>query len=298
MHPTPPEQTTASPQAPARHGWRKLLPVHPAADVFPLLPPDELAALGEDIRRNGLRELPTIWLDAKSDDTFDAYLTDGRNRLDAMEAMGAEFVKFTMPPELHIRLPGAGVVSLKPQVEIGDPGIAVVSANIHRRHLTPAERANLAIRAIEAAGSFVGHPAKPGRPQGLAAKVAKVAGVSKDTALEQIAVLRDNELKLALAERRLSAVEAARVVRLRIKKEREERDRDKRAEKYVEMRAATEARRADLERRFMDAATEHCRREPDSVPDLLRTIYRATVSYGFEKLFESLIVAWGAEAVA
>jgi hypothetical protein len=44
--------------APATTGaatsWRDTLRIHPACAMFPLLPPDELRALGEDIRANGM----------------------------------------------------------------------------------------------------------------------------------------------------------------------------------------------------------------------------------------------------
>jgi hypothetical protein len=36
--------------------WRDLLPVHPAAELFPMMSEEELRALGEDIKKNGLRE--------------------------------------------------------------------------------------------------------------------------------------------------------------------------------------------------------------------------------------------------
>jgi hypothetical protein len=35
--------------------WRKVLPIHPAAELLPRMAHDELRALGEDIRENGLR---------------------------------------------------------------------------------------------------------------------------------------------------------------------------------------------------------------------------------------------------
>ena len=34
--------------------WRDVIKVHPATDLFPMMSPDELKALGEDIRQNGL----------------------------------------------------------------------------------------------------------------------------------------------------------------------------------------------------------------------------------------------------
>jgi hypothetical protein len=280
------------------HGWRKTLPIHPAADLFPLLPPDELLELGEDIAKNGLREAPSVWLDPESGDP---YLIDGRNRLDAMEALGLQFLHFTpLPARFEVRLPAAGQHAyIGLDTDPGhDPAVIVIAANIHRRHLTPAERANLALQAIEAAGSFVGHPAKLGRPQGLAAKVAKVAGVSKDTAAEQIAVLRDNELKIALAERRLTAAEAGKVVRIRMKAEARQREKEERDAKFADIRAATDLRLANLEKRFINAATERCQRDPDVLPDLLLKLYRATVRNGFENLFDNLIAAWAAEPTA
>jgi hypothetical protein len=61
--------------------WRAHLKVHPAAELFPLMPPDELKALAHDIKANGL--CSTITLD--EDDS----LLDGRNRLDALALLEA-----------------------------------------------------------------------------------------------------------------------------------------------------------------------------------------------------------------
>jgi hypothetical protein len=36
--------------------WRDILPVHPAADLFPMMTPDEITAFGEDIKNNGLKQ--------------------------------------------------------------------------------------------------------------------------------------------------------------------------------------------------------------------------------------------------
>jgi hypothetical protein len=35
--------------------WRDVLPIHPAAELFPLISPDELRPIGEDIKAHGLR---------------------------------------------------------------------------------------------------------------------------------------------------------------------------------------------------------------------------------------------------
>jgi hypothetical protein len=37
--------------------WRDVLKVHPAADLFPLMLPDESKALGDDIKNQGLAGL-------------------------------------------------------------------------------------------------------------------------------------------------------------------------------------------------------------------------------------------------
>ena len=47
-------------------GWRDLIQVHPAAKLFPLMSPEELQALGEDIRTNGLK-MPIALLVGKND---------------------------------------------------------------------------------------------------------------------------------------------------------------------------------------------------------------------------------------
>src|SRR5215207_5930145 len=74
--------------------WRDVLPIHPAADLFPMMSPDELKALTEDIARG--MQSPVILIEvAESPVKVKAgrgqlkpvALLDGRNRLDAMEAI-------------------------------------------------------------------------------------------------------------------------------------------------------------------------------------------------------------------
>jgi len=118
-------------------GWRAVLPIHPAASLFPPMTPDELRELGEDIKKNGLK-LPIAI-------TGDGKLLDGRNRLDAMEAAGVEF-KFkrtTNGGPIHIDIAG-GDLSFA-QVVTSDPVAFVISTNIcrHHLHLTVEQRRNL-----------------------------------------------------------------------------------------------------------------------------------------------------------
>ena len=65
--------------------WRDVLPVHPAADLFPLMTANELRKLGEDLHKNGLRTAVAVFKEQKH---FPPALLDGRNRLDAIEAAG------------------------------------------------------------------------------------------------------------------------------------------------------------------------------------------------------------------
>lgn len=88
------------------------MPVHPAAEVFPMLPPDELAELAEDIRVNGLAH-PIV--------VKDGVLIDGRNRREACRIAGVE------PRTLELN--GQ------------DPKAFIVSSNVKRRRLTKGQSA-------------------------------------------------------------------------------------------------------------------------------------------------------------
>src|SRR5437867_1808404 len=106
------------------------LEVHPAADIFPLLEGAEFEALVEDIRSNGLQN--PIQLDAEG-----RMILDGRNRLGACRKAGVE--------PLFERWRGKGAA-----LE------AVISLNVHRRHMNESQRALVAGRlkeqlAVEAA---------------------------------------------------------------------------------------------------------------------------------------------------
>ena len=94
--------------------------VHPVAAFFPMLPDDELQALAEDIRANGL--MHPIVLNAAG------VLLDGRNRLSACKLAGVEPHAIVLPEET-------------------DEVAFIISANVARRHLTKGQCAMAIARA-------------------------------------------------------------------------------------------------------------------------------------------------------
>ena len=99
-------------------------PVHPAAELLPLLPDDELQGLAADIREHGLHE--PVWL--YDDPDLGTVLLDGRNRVRACALAGVEVTTRTYTGD--------------------SPTAFVVSENAHRRHLTTGQRAALAYAAL------------------------------------------------------------------------------------------------------------------------------------------------------
>lgn len=75
--------TMAGPTISTSRQWREVLPPHSAAELFPLLPPDELVELAEDIKKHGMQEAIVLTADCKQ-------LVDGRNRLDNMEVFHSQ----------------------------------------------------------------------------------------------------------------------------------------------------------------------------------------------------------------
>lgn len=86
--------------------------IHPAADLFPMVEGDELRELCSDIKDRGLQQPIIVWRDGT--------LLDGRNRLVACYRTNQEVVLETY--------------------EGDDPVQFSLSANLHRRHLTPSQR--------------------------------------------------------------------------------------------------------------------------------------------------------------
>lgn len=93
------------------------LEIHPAAELFPLIEGPEFDALVQDIEEHGQLEAVVF--------TPEGLLLDGRNRWRAL-------VK-------------AGITPVT-RVHEGDPWAYVISANVHRRHLTTSQRGMIAAR--------------------------------------------------------------------------------------------------------------------------------------------------------
>ena len=133
--------------------WRDVLPIHPAADLFPLMIPGELKVLGEDIKKNGLTSPIALW---QADFKSPTCLVDGRNRLDGIETTGrqvrAELAGATKTGErwaiwIDDKRISNSVIVLPPSV---DPYAYVISANIHRRHLSIEDKDRLIVKVLQA----------------------------------------------------------------------------------------------------------------------------------------------------
>ena len=118
--------------------WRDKYRVHPFADKFPLMGDDELATLGADIVANGLKHPIIFWDTNKGTPEFQRFLIDGRNRLEAMERVGLDLGS--------IRSAHSGKEHKK--FIDGDPVAAIMSFNVHRRHLSQQDRADAIVAWI------------------------------------------------------------------------------------------------------------------------------------------------------
>jgi hypothetical protein len=99
---------------------------------------DELRDLGEDIRQHGQRIPITTFLDQEGAEL----LLDGRSRLDAMERVGLSVVR-----DGELNRDQVDIQSIPGNV---DPFNWVVSANIHRRHLTSEQKREVIEKLLKA----------------------------------------------------------------------------------------------------------------------------------------------------
>jgi ParB/RepB/Spo0J family partition protein len=100
------------------------IPVHPAAEAFPMMDEEELEELAADIKANGLQQ-PLVVHELGGEPV----LVDGRNRREACLRAG-------VIPD-YVLLDGA------------DPVTYIVSANINRRHMSKGQRAMVVARLLE-----------------------------------------------------------------------------------------------------------------------------------------------------
>jgi hypothetical protein len=156
-----PALTQIDPTAP--FNWRAYLRVHPAAEFFPLLEdtnPTGFEELVEDIKTNGLIEPLVFW---NEDGRF---LLDGRNRLDALAALGLLYetedhhvgIKKWIDQQWSDRPAGSietrsyagdGNPYARGYLE-GDPYAIALSLNVHRRHLTNEQKRGLIASVLKA----------------------------------------------------------------------------------------------------------------------------------------------------
>lgn len=94
---------------------------HDAANIFPLMPDDELQKLADDIKANGQKNAVVLLNDK---------ILDGRNRILACKLAGVR-------PNIESRNPE----------KLGSPVAWVLSQNLHRRQLTTTQRAFVAVEA-------------------------------------------------------------------------------------------------------------------------------------------------------
>jgi hypothetical protein len=190
-------QVVPAPRVLPTSRWRSKYRVHPAADVFQMMLDDELVELGENIKEHGLKH--PIHFFGTGDD---AELMDGRNRLEAMERIGIID---------HVNIE-------KRYLTTGDPVEHIIGLNVHRRHLTKEQRAEMIVAAVKAAADHAakadmdgGQPAeknlaKDGEvSKGGRGKVDKVKAVAVATAKKQGIGKRTVERALAKAEGRVPA---------------------------------------------------------------------------------------------
>lgn len=167
--------------------WRDKYKVHPAADAFPMMTDAELNNLAEDIKANGLQN-PIVFWDGSGEQTIyddGLFLLDGRNRLEAIERAGCSFEYWDKKTLLHVH----------------DPVAAIIGLNIHRRHLTKEQQADLIVAAHKAAATVDLKPRQDGEvfTKGGRGKVNPV----KEAA---VAAAREHDISRRTVERALAKV--------------------------------------------------------------------------------------------
>jgi hypothetical protein len=126
--------------SPKSKSWRDALPIHPAAELFPLMDEAELGELARDIKKHALRERPVFY----DDPELGICVLDGRNRLDAFERIGREVVN------ADGQLLQSSSFSIIKGGRSFDPVAFVLSKNLHRRHLSAEDKRDLIAKLVKA----------------------------------------------------------------------------------------------------------------------------------------------------
>lgn len=136
--------------------WREVLPIHSAAQLLPRMTERELRELGEDIKARGLLQPISIFQELVRGKAFRYSLLDGVNRLDAMELVGIKFkighdggggwtLNIESHPHREREVPAPVVVTHGSD----DPFAFILSANLHRRHLTAEQKRELVAQLLK-----------------------------------------------------------------------------------------------------------------------------------------------------
>jgi hypothetical protein len=174
----------------APKSWRDLVKVHPAAALFPMMSDEELDALAQDIDANGLSQDVVLWTERRRADLSSTmirrlslsefYLLDGRNRLAAVDRRRQRHADRKIDHAEYLD----GLLSLNGDgariIWGDDPWSFVVSANVHRRHLTSEQKRELTATLLAAS------------PERSDRATAKLANVSDKTVAAVRAKLQAN----------------------------------------------------------------------------------------------------------
>jgi hypothetical protein len=126
---------------------------HPAADLFPMMSDPELDELSKDIAGPRGLQQPLVWLDGQP--------LDGRNRLAAISRISD---KARREPLLQYALDARRGIQLT-RLSAAEAEAAVISLNLHRRHLTVEQRREFVAARLTA------HPERSDRAIAREAKV-------------------------------------------------------------------------------------------------------------------------------
>jgi pyruvoyl-dependent arginine decarboxylase (PvlArgDC) len=262
-----------------------------------LLSKEALQELADDIKKNGLLEPPILWHDVDEDKV---YLLDGRNRLDAMELAGIDFLRdrfttghldwhlpsteskpgladrdfiSTMQPTLLQSAADSPTVTLGKEGTLAntrtyhDAAAFVIAANLLRRHLPPGEivRLALAIRATTPTRDPVETATSVGVSLGGRGKTGEASEIAKETGVNVRTVQR------AIEKARQSAAPKYNSEAYKLQREKQakavatrqaKRDADQAEYEKAEAKRKTkeEAHRENVQQRLLD----FCQKQVDS----------------------------------